>query len=60
MTLGEGKRKSVYKAFMRSEECSIEKGTNVFYCNDVKEYMDREKGEKNTCTCHLAYHIKYH
>ena len=60
LTLGEAKRKRGYSTFMRCEECSIAKGINVFYCNDVKGYVEGKKGARKTCTCHLAYHMKYH
>ena len=46
LTLGEAKRKRGYDTFMRCEECSIEKGTNVFFCNNVKGFVDGEQGRK--------------
>lgn len=41
-----------YLTYMRCEECSARNSKDVFFCNDIK------KGKP--CTCHVAYHNKYH
>ena len=46
-----GKRKRSYDTNMKCEECSAEKGTDVYYCNGKKG--------KELVMCHLRYHMKH-
>jgi hypothetical protein len=48
----DAKRKRSKLTNMRCEQCSAEKGKQIYLCNDVKN------GETNNC--HIAYHRKYH
>jgi hypothetical protein len=45
------KRKRSYDTFMKCEEYSAEKGTDVYYCNGKKG--------KELVMCHLRYHMKH-
>jgi hypothetical protein len=50
----EKKRKTTYKTNYRCEECSIEKGTDVWLCNTVKNV----DGKKKKIECHIKYHAE--
>jgi hypothetical protein len=54
LTLGEAKRKRGYDTFMCCKEYSIEKGKSVFFCNDVKGFVEGKKRERKTCLCHFT------
>jgi hypothetical protein len=43
----------IYRTNYRCEECSIEKGVDVWLCNTVKRGLD---GKQKKIQCHIKYH----
>jgi hypothetical protein len=43
-----------YRTNYRCEECSIEKGTDLWLCNTVKNV----DGKKKKIECHIKYHAE--
>jgi hypothetical protein len=43
-----------YRANYRCEECSIDKGTDVWLCNTIKSI----KGKQTKVQCHIRYHAE--
>jgi hypothetical protein len=46
--------KQSYQTKYRCEECSVDKGTNVWLCNTVKNIDSKQK----KIECHMRYHAE--